>query len=99
MSYPSIDLCILKTITSNKKHALDFVNEQDTKLFGSDIWNFANLVVGYIRTYKELPTLRVITEKLSKGNNEKLIEKVTTVWNQLEKIEVNDKEYKHDLEK
>src|SRR5574339_277778 len=95
----SLDLSILKSIISNKKHALDFANEFDAKLFSPETWNFANLVVGYVRTYKELPTLRVITEKLSKGNNDKLIDSVKKVWDQLEKIDYNDREFKHDLEK
>jgi len=99
MSYNELDLAVLKSIITNKKHGLDFANEHDPKIFSNDVWNFANLVVGYIRTYKELPTLRVITEKLSKGNNDKLIETVKNVWSQLEKTQVNDKEYKHDLEK
>lgn len=99
MNYNELDLSILKSIITNKKHALDFANEQDPKIFSSDVWNFANLVVSYVRTYKELPTLRVITEKLSKGSNEKLIDVVKGVWAQLDKVQVNDKEYKHDLEK
>lgn len=99
MNYNELDLTVLKSLISNKKHALDFANEQDPKIFSSDVWNFANLVVGYLRTYKELPTLRVITEKLAKGSNGKLIETITTIWNQIDKIQVNDKEYKHDLEK
>jgi replicative DNA helicase len=94
-----LDLSILRSITTNKKHALDFANEFDAKLFNPDTWNFAHLVIGYVKTYKELPTLRVITEKLSKGNNEKLIESVTKIWDQLEKIDYNDREFKHDLEK
>jgi replicative DNA helicase len=99
MTYNELDLAVLKSIITNKKHGLDFVNEHDSKIFSSEVWNFANVVVGYIRTYKELPTLRVITEKLSKGNNDKLIETITNIWQQVEKIQVNDKEYKHDLEK
>ena len=99
MSFDEQDMRILKTIISNKKHGLDFATENDPKLFSGELWNFANLVVGYIRTYKELPTLRVITEKLSKGNNESLIKKVTAVWHELDKLQVDDKEYKHDLEK
>jgi replicative DNA helicase len=95
----SLDLCILKSIISNKKHALDFANDCDAKLFSSDVWNFANLVVGYIRTYKEIPTLRVVTEKLSKGNNDKLIESITKTWEQLDGITVNEREFKHDLDK
>jgi replicative DNA helicase len=99
MVYDELDLSVLKSIITNKKHGLDFVNEQDPKIFSSEVWNFANLVVGYIRTYKELPTLRVVTEKLAKGNNEKLIESIKNVWTQLDKVQVNDKEFKHDLEK
>lgn len=94
-----LDLSILKCLISNKKHSLDFVNECDAKLFNTDVWNFANIIVNYVKTYKELPTLRVITEKLNKGNNTKLIENLTTTWNQVEQIAYDDKEYKHDLER
>ena len=99
MSFSSLDLTVLKSIITNKKHALDFVNENDPKIFGPEVWNFANLITGYVRTYKELPTLRVVTEKLAKGNNDKLIESVKAVWSELDKITINDSEYKHDLEK
>ena len=99
MSFSILDLTVLKSIITNKKHGLDFANENDPKIFSPDVWNFANLTVGYIKTYKELPTLRVITEKLAKGNNEKLIESVKSIWSELDKITVNDNEYKHDLEK
>jgi replicative DNA helicase len=99
MDFPSADLCVLKTLLTNKKYALDFANEHDAKLFSTDVWNFSNLVVSYIKTYKEIPTLRVITEKLAKGNNEKLVETVKKTWEQIEKIQYDDKEYKHDLEK
>jgi replicative DNA helicase len=99
MNLSELDLTILKTLVTNKKHALDFANECETKLFSTDAWNAANLIVGYIKTYKEIPTLRVITEKLSKGNNDKLIEHIKTIWAQLDKVQVNDAEYKHDLEK
>lgn len=94
-----LDLSILKTLVTNKKHALDFVNECDDKLFSTELWNFANLTVSYIRTYKDLPTLRVMIERLSKGNNEKMMEMVKRVWGQLEQVTVDDKEYKYDLEK
>jgi len=98
MNY-NLDLVILKTLITNKKHALDFATECDPKLFSPDVWNFANLVVGYVKTYKELPTLRVIVEKLEKGSNDRLIDSVKKVWSSLDSVEYNDKEYKHDLEK
>jgi replicative DNA helicase len=56
-------------------------------------------VVGYIRTHKELPTIRVINERLSKGNNEHLLKKINTVWDEIQKVQADDREYRHDLEK
>lgn len=94
----NLDLVILKTLVTNKKHALDFVQEADIKLFSSEVFHFANLAVSYIRTYKDLPTQRVMVEKLQKGNNANLIEHVKKVWGQLESLDYNDREYKHDLE-
>lgn len=95
----NLDLLILKSLISNKKNSLEFSSEFDAKLFSQETWNFANLVIGYVRTFKEVPTLRVITEKLSKGNNDKLVESVKKIWEQLDKIEYNDCEFKHDVEK
>lgn len=95
----NLDLVVLKTLVTNKKHALDFVNESDIKLFGPEVFHFASLALGYIRTYKDLPTERVMVEKLGKGANEKQIEHVKKVWNQLETLtDYNELEYKHDLE-
>ncbi len=93
----NLDLVILKTLVTNKKHALDFVNECDIKLFSPEVFHFADLAIGYIRTYKDLPTQRVMVERLSKGKNEQLIERVNKVWDQISKLDYNDREYKHDL--
>lgn len=90
-----LDLIILKVISTNKKYGIDFANEFDVtkqQFFSPEVWNFANLLVGYLRTYKEVPTLRVFTERLSKGSNEKLLENVKSIWAQLEKIQYDDKE-------
>jgi len=99
MNFNSLDLVVLKSLITNKKHALDFANDNDAKIFSPETWNFANAVIGYIKIYKELPTLRVITEKLVKGKNDKLIENIKTIWSELDKMQINDNEYKHDLEK
>lgn len=95
----NLDLAILKTLVTNKKHALDFVNESDVKLFGPDVFHFAHLATGYIKTYKELPTQRVMVEKLGKGKNDKMIEHVNKIWGQLNSFDYNEREYQHDLEK
>ncbi len=99
MSFDDLELRVLKTITTNKKFGLDFANDSDPKLFSGELWNFANVVVGYIKTHKDLPTIRVINEKLGKGNNDNLLKKINTVWDQLQKVQADDKEYKHDLDK
>lgn len=100
MSYSELDLVILKSIIINKKNALEFAGECDTKLFSTDVWYFANLIVGYVRTYKDVPTLRIVTERLSvKNGNEKLLENIKKIWDHLDKLPYNEKEYKHDLEK
>lgn len=99
MSFDDLELRVLKTITTNKKFGLDFANDNDPKLFSGELWNFANVVIGYIKTHKDLPTIRVINEKLGKGNNDNLLKKINSVWESLQKLNVDDKEYKHDLEK
>lgn len=100
MSFNSLDLNVLKNLITNKKYALDFASEYDAKLFSPELWNTGNVIVGYIKTHKELPTLRVLTEKLSKGtNNTKLIESLTTTWSAIEQTKIDSREYKHDLDK
>lgn len=101
-NFDELDLVILKTITTNKKYGVDFANEFDLtkqQLFSSEVWNFANIVTNYIKTYKELPTLRVLKEKVSKTNNKQLLENINKIWLSLDSIVYDDKEYKHDLEK
>ena len=65
--YNELDLQILKTLVTNKKYAIEFVNSCDTKIFSPEVWNFANVVFNYIKTYKEVPTVRTVTEKNSKN--------------------------------
>lgn len=99
MSYSELDLSILKTLVNNKKRALDFIGECDAKLFSPDVWNFANLVINYVKVYKDVPTLKIINERLSKGGNESAIENVKKIWEQIDKLSFDEKEYAHSLEK
>lgn len=94
-----LDLVILKHIVSNKKRALEFVSECDTKIFSPECWNFANIICSYIRTIKEIPTLRVMEDKYSKDKDKKLLEAIKKIWIQLDGIAVDDREYKHDLDR
>jgi replicative DNA helicase len=91
-----LDLIILKVLTSNKRYALEFVYELNEKVFEPDVWRFAKIVIDYIKVYKEVPTKRVILEKI---NNEKLVEYVNELFVKLDSVIYDDREYKHDLEK
>jgi replicative DNA helicase len=99
MIYDTLDLNILKTITTNKNKALEFAFETDlTKqnIFTPETWNFANTIVNYLKNYKELPTLNVLLEKTK---NKKLADSIESVWKELDNVTVNDLEYVHNLEK
>lgn len=98
MSYTDLDLMILKAITTNKQLALDFVSNHSVYVFDNSLWNVVNLITNYIKTYKDVPTLHVLTEKLSK-TTPALVDPLTTLWKKLETVSFNEKEYKFYLEK
>ena len=98
MDFNELDLSILKTILNNRKYALDFANECGEKIFMPDIWRFAKLVIDYIKTYKEVPTRRVLIEKVGTKSGA-FIEYINAVFLKLESFKYDEREYKHDLEK
>jgi len=97
MTYQELDLIILKHILFNKKNALEFIHDCNEKIFVPDIWRFAKIILDYVRIYKEIPTRKVINERNKK--NETLINYINQIWDDLDKINIDEKEYKHDLEK
>lgn len=99
MSYQELDLIVLKHILTNKKNALEFVHDCNEKLFAVDAWRFAKLILDYIRVYKELPTRKVINERIKVQKNDALIKYVNQLWDDIDKVDVDEKEYKHELEK
>lgn len=99
MDFNELDLSILKAITTNRKYALEFVHECNEKLFAPDLWRFGKVIIDYIRLYKEVPTKRVILEKVKSLKNDAFLEHVTVVFNKLEAFNYDDREYKHDLDK
>lgn len=100
MSYSNLDLTILKGVLSSKKNAIDFVADYDAKLFEEDIWSFANIVLGYVKTFKDVPTLRVVKDRLVKSNsNQKLLDYIDSTWKQIDQTQYDVTEFKYDLEK
>jgi len=98
MNYSELDLIILKELISNKNHALDFVSDCDSSLFQPECWNAAHIIISYIKTYKEIPTLKVLTEKLQKGNN-KVVDYLKNVWQEIENVNSISIEFKFNVEK
>lgn len=99
MKYQELDLVVLKHILNSKKNALDFVSGCDEKLFHTDAWRFTKVIIDYIRVYKEIPTRKVITERIRGQKNEHLLKYINQVWDDVDKVQINEVEYKHQLEK
>jgi len=99
MDFNELDLSILKTITNNRKYALEFVHECNEKLFSPDLWRFAKLTIDYIRIYKEVPTQRVINDRVKLLKNDAFLEYVNIIFNKLDSFRYDEREYSHDLEK
>lgn len=99
MNYNELDLSVLKGIIFSKKHAIDFVNSCDTKVFSTDVWNFANTITSYVKMYKDVPTLRTIEEQLGKGKNQVLIDSFKNIWTKISDHGADDKEFSFNLKK
>jgi len=97
MEYSDLDLSVLKGILSNKRHALDFATECDAKIFSPDIWNFANIVLSYVKSFKEVPTIRILNERLAK--NQQLLDYCVSLYSKVESHPYDDREFKYDLQK
>lgn len=98
MSFDNLDLNVIKALMTNKKHAVDFANENGEKLFTSSIGIFGKQFTDYVRLFKEIPTLNVL-EQRNKKLPPKALELIKEVWNAAEAINYNIKEYPFDLEK
>ncbi len=99
MSYQDLDLVIFKHILTSKKNALEFVHDCNEKLFAVDAWRFAKLILDYTRVYKEIPTRKVINERIKTQKSESLHKYVNQLWDDIDNTTIDEKEYKHDLEK
>lgn len=91
-----IDLRILKAITTDLPIALNFISSYDS-LFIGESSDLGNAVTEYIKSFKALPTARVLTDRFS--NDEDFCHQINHVFGQLKDLEFNKNEYEYDLEK
>jgi replicative DNA helicase len=96
MQIDNLDLVILKTILNNRKYAIEFINECDVSLFSPDTLRFAKQITEYVRTFKELPTPRILADKV-KANTE-LTKYVNEVLTQIETTIYDQKEFPYNLQ-
>lgn len=97
MKYSLLDINILKVILSDKKKSIDFCTENKVDLFEENLWNFAMLVIKYVNTYKDLPTLNALQSKAN--NNVVLTNYLEDVWKCIESNTFDAKDYYIELEK
>src|ERR1700722_2061495 len=97
MNYDPLDLSVLKTLCTNKKYALEFCNDSDPKLFHSDLWRFAKVVLDYCKVYKVPPTKRTLLEQVKK--NEAQVKYLGDTWDKVSATNYDEKEYSFDLER
>lgn len=97
MEYSDLDLSVLKGILSNKRYAIDFASECDAKIFSPDVWNFANIIVNYVKSFKEVPTPRILTERFSK--NQQLVDYCNSIYKKIDDHPYDDREFKYNLQK
>ena len=96
MKYSLLDINILKVILSDKKKSIDFCTENKVDLFEENLWNFAMLVIKYVNTYKDLPTLNALQSKAN--NNVVLTNYLEDVWKCIESNTFDAKDYYIELE-
>lgn len=93
----SLDINILKVLVSNKNLAMEFVHECDETLLSPDYWFIGKAIVNYIKTYKEVPTQKVLSEKFS--NKKEILDSVNKLFSEIEKTSYDDKEFRFDIDK
>lgn len=93
----NIDLNIIKVLLTNKNLALDFAQQGTEILFKTEYWHFVKFVLSYIKTYKDVPTERIIKEKL--GTKQESIKYLDDIFQSLSSINYNEKEFKFDVDK
>jgi replicative DNA helicase len=97
MNFNELDISVLKVILTSKRHAIDFIGEADEKIFSAGTTRFVKLIVSYVKLYKDIPTRRVLLEQNAK--NEQLCTYINTVFDKVDSVEADDREFKHDIKK
>jgi len=94
----NLDLTILKALITNKKYAIEFISECDTSVFSPDALRFAKTITDHTKTFKELPTYKVLEDK-HQTSNPTLFKYLSETWAQVEAAPYNEHEFHYNLHK
>jgi replicative DNA helicase len=98
MNFNKVEINVLKAVCFSRKNALEFIDICDSKYFSPDLWHFVNTIIGYIKLYREPPTLNVLKDRAQK-TNENLIPYIEECWREIDKSQFDISEFKYELEK
>ena len=98
MSFPDLDLQILKVLFENKRAAIEFASYGESKVFTPSLWKYGQCVIDYIKVYKEVPTPKVLVECYGK-NNEATVKYLNNISSQVEAQTLCEKEFPHNIKK
>ena len=90
-----LDLNILKTITSEKVHALAFAYHFGPELFEPRYQLFSKLCIDYIKSFRDIPTRRTLVSRHSP--NVTFVTNINSSFDKLENLNYNFSEYTYDL--
>ena len=90
-----LDLKILKAITTDKISALTFCHKYDSDVFDDDSRRFAKLTLDYIKHFHAPPTRRTLLDRHRNSTN--LADTINTVWDELDGITYDVKEFNYDV--
>lgn len=84
------DLRLLKALVSDDNAARQVASAYGSELFVGDAAPFADAAISYFKTYNNLPTRRVMTDKSPTFEY---------IWDEIDKISYNKSEFSYDLDK
>lgn len=90
-----LDLCILKTLLTNNIAGLEFCYTFNHDLFESETQTFAKLVLGYMKSFKSIPTRKVLKE----WHGEAYFGIIDKFWDAIDDLDYDTQEHRFNLEK
>jgi hypothetical protein len=97
MDIPQVDLEILKALVSNYNISLNFASGCSPEIISEDAQQFVKSITSYVKTYKALPTKKVLLDIDAKYSDR--VEYIEEIWDQLDQTDYDEKEYSYNLDK